>query len=138
MNPSLENQPGIYAHWEKAKARGERLAAAVILGCPPCVAFTSAQKLPIDVDELHVAGGLAGAPIRVVKCITVDLLVPARSNHPMSDIARRRALPQRNLQVRAEEFAPALGQLALCQIPHAPGVAHQSMVFQYTVHTINI
>jgi UbiD family decarboxylase len=79
MNPSLENQPGIYAHWEKAKARGQRLPAAVILGCPPCVAFTSAQKLPIDVDELHVAGGLAGAPIRVVKCVTVDLLVPAEA-----------------------------------------------------------
>ena len=79
MNPSLENQPGIHAHWEKAKARGERLPAAVILGCPPCVAFTSAQKLPIDVDELHVAGGLAGAPIRVVKCLTVDLLVPAEA-----------------------------------------------------------
>jgi UbiD family decarboxylase len=79
MNPSLENQPGIYAHWEKAKARGQKLPAAVILGCPPCVAFTSAQKLPIDVDELHVAGGLAGEPIRVVKCITVDLLVPAEA-----------------------------------------------------------
>jgi len=77
MNPSLENQPGIYTHWEKAKARGERLPAAVILGCPPCVAFTSAQKLSEDTDELHVAGGLAGAPINVVKCKTVDLLVPA-------------------------------------------------------------
>ena len=51
----------------------------MILGCPPCVAFTSAQKLPIDVDELHVAGGLAGVPIRVVKCVTVDLLVPAEA-----------------------------------------------------------
>ena len=79
MNPSLENQPGIHAHWEKAKARGEKLAAAVVLGCPPCVAFTSAQKLPVDVDELHVAGGLAGAPIRVAKCVTVDLLVPAEA-----------------------------------------------------------
>ncbi|MDB5762531.1 MAG: ubiD 1 [Herminiimonas sp.] len=79
MNPSLENQPGIYTHWEKAKARGEKLAAAVILGCPPCVAFTSAQKLSEDTDELHVAGGLAGAPINVVKCKTVDLLVPAEA-----------------------------------------------------------
>ncbi len=77
MNPSLELQPGIYTHWEKAKARGEKLPAAVILGCPPCVAFTSAQKLPENVDELHVAGGLAGASINVVKCKTVDLLVPA-------------------------------------------------------------
>ena len=79
MNPSMENQPGIMAHWEKAKARGERLPAAVILGCPPSVAFTSAQKLAEDVDELHVAGGLAGAPINVVKCKTVDLLVPAEA-----------------------------------------------------------
>ena len=77
MNPSLENQPGIYAHWEKAKARGEKLAAAVILGAPPCVAFTAAQKLPEDTDELHVAGGLAGGPLNGVNCKTVDLRVPA-------------------------------------------------------------
>ncbi len=79
MNPSLENQPGIYAHWEKAKAKGEKLPAAVILGCPPCVAFTSAQKLSEDTDEFDVAGGLAGSPINVVKCKTVDLMVPAEA-----------------------------------------------------------
>ncbi len=79
MNPSLELRPGIYAHWEKQRARGQKLPAAVILGCPPCVAFTSAQKLPETLDELHVAGGLAGAPINVVKAKTVDLLVPAEA-----------------------------------------------------------
>jgi UbiD family decarboxylase len=79
MNPSLENQAGIYTHWEKAKARGERLEAAVVLGCAPQIAFTSAQKLSEDTDELHVAGGLAGKPVDVVKCVTVDLLVPADS-----------------------------------------------------------
>jgi len=79
MNPSLELRPGIFLHWEKARARGEKLPAAVVLGAPPCVAFTSAQKLPEDVDELHVAGGLVGAPINVVKAKTVDLLVPAEA-----------------------------------------------------------
>ena len=79
MNPSLELRPGIFVHWEKMKARGKRLPAAVILGCPPCVAFTSAQKLPETVDELHVAGGLVGCPINVVKAKTVDLLVPAEA-----------------------------------------------------------
>src|ERR1700693_278719 len=77
MNPSLELRPGIYTHWEKKKARGEKLPAAVILGAPPCVAFTSAQKVPEALDELHVAGGLVGAPINVVKAKNVDLLVPA-------------------------------------------------------------
>jgi UbiD family decarboxylase len=79
MNPSLELRPGIYAHWEKMKARGEKLPAAVILGAPPCVAFTSAQKVPESLDELHVAGGLVGEPINVVRAKTVDLLVPAEA-----------------------------------------------------------
>ena len=79
MNPSLELRPGIYTHWEKMKARGQKLPAAVILGAPPCVAFTSAQKLPETMDELHVAGGLAGTPINVVRAKTVDLLIPAEA-----------------------------------------------------------
>ena len=61
MNPSLELRPGIYTHWQKAKKKGQKLAAAVVLGAPPCVAFTSAQKVPETIDELHVAGGLVGA-----------------------------------------------------------------------------
>ena len=79
MNPSLELRPGIYTHWEKQKSRGQKLPAAVILGGPPCVAFASAQKVPENMDELHVAGGLVGAPINVVKAKTVDLLIPAEA-----------------------------------------------------------
>src|SRR6266699_1422859 len=45
----------------------------------PCMAFASAQKVPESLDELHVAGGLVGAPINVVKAKTVDLLVPAEA-----------------------------------------------------------
>jgi UbiD family decarboxylase len=79
MNPSLELRPGIYVHWEKYRARGEKMAAAVVLGCPPAVAFTSAQKCPETADEFEVAGGLVGAPINVVRAKTVDLLVPAEA-----------------------------------------------------------
>jgi UbiD family decarboxylase len=79
MNPSLELRPGIYTHWEKYKARGERMPAAVVLGGPPAVTFTSVQKLPEGVDEFDVAGGLVGAPINVVRARTVDLLVPAEA-----------------------------------------------------------
>jgi 4-hydroxy-3-polyprenylbenzoate decarboxylase len=79
MNPSLELSPGIYTHWQKYNKRGERMAAAVVLGAPPAVTFTSAQKLPERLDELAVAGGLVGAPINVVKAKTVDLLVSAEA-----------------------------------------------------------
>ena len=79
MNPSLELRPGIYIHWEKMKARGEKLPAAVVLGAPSCVTFTAAQKLPENLEEITVAGGLVGSPINVVKARTVDLMVPAEA-----------------------------------------------------------
>lgn len=71
---------GGYIHYTKHQKRGERwMPVAVVLGCPPYVAFMGPQKLPIDMDEFDVAGGLAGAPINVVKAKTVDLLVPAEA-----------------------------------------------------------
>jgi len=79
MNPSLELRPGIYAHWLKYKKRGQKMPAAVVLSGPPAVTFVSSQKIPENIDELEVAGGLVGSPINVVKAITVDLLVPAEA-----------------------------------------------------------
>jgi 4-hydroxy-3-polyprenylbenzoate decarboxylase len=79
MNPSVELRAGIYAHWLKYKARGEPMPCAVVVGCPPLVSYAAVQKLPEDLDELAVAGGLGGAPINVVRGKTVDLLVPAES-----------------------------------------------------------
>ena len=79
MNPSLELRPGIYAHWLKYKKRGQKMPAAVMLSGPPAVTFVSSQKIPENIDELEVAGGLVGSPINVVKAVTVDLLVPAEA-----------------------------------------------------------
>ncbi len=79
MNPSVELRAGIYAHWEKCKARGEPLPCAVVVGCPPVVSYASVQKMPDNLDEVAVAGALAGGPINVVRAKTVDLLVPAEA-----------------------------------------------------------
>jgi UbiD family decarboxylase len=71
---------GGYQHYLKHQKRGDKtMPCAIVLGCPPYVAFMGPQKLPIDVDEFKVAGGLAGAPINVVRARTVDLLVPAEA-----------------------------------------------------------
>ncbi|MCI3952021.1 MAG: ubiD 2 [Burkholderiales bacterium] len=71
---------GGYRHYLKHQARGDReMPCAIALGCPPCVAYVAPMKLPLDVDEIGVAGGLAGEPIRVVRGKTVDLLVPAEA-----------------------------------------------------------
>ncbi len=69
----------ISIHWEKCKARGEPLQAALVAGAPPVVSYSAVQKVPYGVDEVSIAGGLAGEPIRLVKCKTVDLEVPAEA-----------------------------------------------------------
>jgi 4-hydroxy-3-polyprenylbenzoate decarboxylase len=71
---------GGYLHYVKYQKLGKKtMPCAIVLGCPPYVAFMGPQKLPIGVDEFTVAGGLAGSPINVVKAKTVDLLVPAEA-----------------------------------------------------------
>jgi len=71
---------GGYRHYLKYQQRGEKdMPCAIVLGAPPCVAFVAPMKLPIDVDEIGVAGGIAGEPINVVRAKTVDLLVPAEA-----------------------------------------------------------
>ncbi len=56
-----------------------RCPCAVVVGCPPAVSYASVQKMPEHLDELSVAGALAGGPINVVRAKTVDLLVPAEA-----------------------------------------------------------
>ncbi|HUD86555.1 MAG TPA: UbiD family decarboxylase [Xanthobacteraceae bacterium] len=68
---------GGFRHWLKYRDRGEPMPIAIVIGAAPVVVFTGPQKLAIDLDELGVAGGLAGEPIRIVKAKTVDLDVPA-------------------------------------------------------------
>jgi 4-hydroxy-3-polyprenylbenzoate decarboxylase len=68
---------GGYLHWQKYRKLKKPMPIAIVIGGAPVVVFTGPQKLPIDCDEMAVAGGLAGAPIRTVKAVTVDLDVPA-------------------------------------------------------------
>jgi UbiD family decarboxylase len=68
---------GGYLHWQKYRKLKQPMPIAIVIGCAPVVMFTGPQKLPIDCDEMAVAGALAGAPIRTVKGVTIDLDVPA-------------------------------------------------------------
>jgi UbiD family decarboxylase len=70
---------GGYLHWEKYRARGQQMPCAIVLGCAPAVLFTGPQKLQIDQDEMAVAGGLMREAVEVVRCKTIDLMVPARA-----------------------------------------------------------
>ncbi|PWW58250.1 UbiD family decarboxylase [Actinokineospora spheciospongiae] len=58
-----------------ALRRGESLPIAIHIGLPPAVVLAScapASLVPAEVDELGIAGGLAGAPVELARCLTVD------------------------------------------------------------------
>jgi 4-hydroxy-3-polyprenylbenzoate decarboxylase len=63
--------------WNKARDMGRPLEAAIVIGCTPNLSYCSTSRLPFE--EYPVAGGIAGEPIELVHCKTVDLLVPAWS-----------------------------------------------------------
>ena len=68
---------GGWVHWLKYRERKQMMPIAIVLGASPVVFFTGPQKLPVDMDEMAVAGGLGGEAIRMTKCVTNDLNVPA-------------------------------------------------------------
>jgi len=70
---------GGYLHWLKYRARKQKMPIAIVVGAAPIVMFTGPQKLAVDLDEMAVAGGAAGEGIRMTRCRTVDLDVPADS-----------------------------------------------------------
>jgi 4-hydroxy-3-polyprenylbenzoate decarboxylase len=71
---------GMREHIDLWRARGkDRMPAALVIGAPPHVSYTAVTRIPNDMCEYDVAGGLIGEPIDVVKCLTQDLFVPAES-----------------------------------------------------------
>lgn len=77
MYPNAGQNQDIIVHLQKCRERGIPLQAALVVGAPPVVSYAAVQKFPYGIDEMEVAGGLAGEAIRVVKCKTVDIEVPA-------------------------------------------------------------
>ncbi len=68
---------GGYLHWLQYQKRGQPMPCAIVIGCPPVIAYTGPQKISVDQDEMAIAGGLAGRPMRIARAKTVDLDVPA-------------------------------------------------------------
>ena len=72
----LQPRQDMRTHWEKAKKMGKPLQAAIVIGAMPAIGYVGTAKLPLG-DDYGVVGGIAGEPLEVVKCKTVDIEVPA-------------------------------------------------------------
>jgi 2,5-furandicarboxylate decarboxylase 1 len=67
----------LLAYYKEAEAAGQGLPVAVVIGLDPLTLLASQAIMPIDHDELEIAGALHGAPLPVVKCLTNEVRVPA-------------------------------------------------------------
>lgn len=63
--------------WRKTGA--DRMPAAIVIGCPPHVTYGAVTRIPNDMCEYDVSGGMSGKALDVVRCVTQDVLVPAEA-----------------------------------------------------------
>jgi 4-hydroxy-3-polyprenylbenzoate decarboxylase len=67
-------------HYRVAERLGRRLDVAVALSPEPVLTYCATAPMPEGLDELILGGFLAKRRIELVKCVTVDLEVPASSH----------------------------------------------------------
>jgi len=66
-------------HALKAGQRKQRLPVAVVIGADPASVFSGVAPLPFGVDEFLFSGFMRLEAVKMVKCKTLDLEVPAES-----------------------------------------------------------
>lgn len=64
------------AFFAEAEKTGADLDVAIAVGLSPACLLASQAIVPLDFDEIGVAGHLSGRPIDVVKCLGSEILVP--------------------------------------------------------------
>ena len=67
-------------HYRVAERLGRRLDVAVALGAEPVLPYCATAPMPEGLDELLLGGFLSRRRIELVKCVTVDLEVPASAH----------------------------------------------------------
>ncbi|NLT35173.1 MAG: menaquinone biosynthesis decarboxylase [Gaiellales bacterium] len=87
-------------HWhihkdaaEHFRREASRLQVAVAIGTDPAVTYAATAPLPAFLDEMMFAGFLRGQAVEMVRCLTVDLEVPADAEFVLEgyvDVGERR------------------------------------------------
>lgn len=64
-------------HYIKYERMGIPMPMAVITGYDPIMEIAACTRTAVGVDEFHLAGALKGEPLKMCKCKTVDIEIPA-------------------------------------------------------------
>jgi len=66
-------------HFRAAAARGDRMPVAIAMGPDPSLIYAATAPLPPEIDELMLAGFIRKKSVEMVKCVSIDMEVPASS-----------------------------------------------------------
>jgi 4-hydroxy-3-polyprenylbenzoate decarboxylase len=66
-------------YFQEYRKRRMRMPVAVAIGTDPATTYAATAPLPRGIDEMLLAGFIRRAPVPMVRCLTVDLEVPAEA-----------------------------------------------------------
>lgn len=118
------------AFFDVAEQAGEPLEIAIVIGVDPLTSLASQAILPLDHDELEVAGALHGRPLEVVKCQTNSVRVPASAEI----VLEGRILPgRRALEGPFGEFPQYYGERAERHVARIDRITHRRDAIFHTI-----
>lgn len=120
----------LHRFYDAAETEGEALPVAIVIGVDPMTLLASQAILPINEDELFVAGALRGSPLPVVKCVTNYVRVPAEAEI----VIEGRLLPKvRELEGPFGEFPQYYGPAGNRQVLMVDAITHRSEPLFHTI-----
>ncbi len=103
-------------------ANGKKAPIAWVIATEPAVHLATVANLPYGRDEIELAGGLKGEPIELVRCKTIDLMVPANA-----EIIVEAEIAPGDLDDEGPfgEFAGYMGQVDKRPVAHVTAITHR-------------
>jgi 2,5-furandicarboxylate decarboxylase 1 len=118
------------AFQQAAEQANEALEIAIVIGADPLTSLASQAIVPIDHDELEIAGALHGRPLEVVKCVSNSVRIPANAEI----VLEGRILPrERAPEGPFGEFPQYYGERAERHVAQIDRVTHRRDAIFHTI-----
>ena len=66
-------------YFHEYRKAGRRMPVAVAIGTDPAVTWAATAPLPQGIDEMLLAGFIRKKPVRMTRCVSIDMEVPAEA-----------------------------------------------------------
>jgi 4-hydroxy-3-polyprenylbenzoate decarboxylase len=66
-------------YFNEYREAGKRMPVAVAVGADPATIYAATAPMPRGVDEMLLAGFIRSKPVRMARCVSVDMVVPAEA-----------------------------------------------------------